>query len=79
MMAWAADPWSAWLPLKMLSETSRVDVDGVIERVEPRQAVSHTNRRLATSDLHGVRQEHVGACQIDFIIPGSLVPTRVPE
>ena len=50
------------------------EVDRVVERIEPAHAVAGADRGLASSDLDGIRQEHVGACQIDLHrIPGSLV------
>ena len=42
------------------------EIDGVIERIESGQAVGRANLDLVPSDLDRIRQEHVGACQVDF-------------
>ena len=44
----------------------RGEVDGVVERIETDQAMSGTNSGLAAPDFDGIRQEHVGARQIDL-------------
>src|SRR5262249_27852293 len=45
---------------------SRRKFDGIIERLEPGQAVAGADFDLAPADLKRVRQEHVRTCQIDF-------------
>src|ERR1700726_3282836 len=41
-------------------------VDVVVERIKSAHAVTRADFDLACSDLDCVRQEHIGACQIDF-------------
>ena len=41
-------------------------VDRVVERIEPAQAMAGADRGLAAPDLDGIRQEHIGTCQIDL-------------
>ncbi len=58
------------------------EVDDIVQRIKPGQPMPDAELDLAMSDVDGVRQEHVGACQIDLVIPGaSRVArcTRAPE
>jgi hypothetical protein len=41
-------------------------VDGIVQRIEPGQAMTRADLDLAPPDLDGVGQEHVGAGQINL-------------
>ena len=41
-------------------------IDRIVERIEPAHAMAGADRGLAAPDLDGVRQEHIGTCQIDL-------------
>jgi hypothetical protein len=44
----------------------RCEIDGIVEGIETGQPTGRADRGLPPADLHRIRQEHVGACQIDF-------------